>query len=41
MLKYEYDKNVKVVEALKYIMNHVCTANRGHIIHYLERAEWN
>lgn len=38
MLKYEYDKNVKVVEALKYIMNHVCTANRGHIIHYLERA---
>lgn len=35
-LAYEYDKNVKVVEMDKYIMNHACTANRGHIIHYLE-----
>lgn len=38
MLKYELNKNVKVVEMEKYFMNHVCTANRGHIIHYLERA---
>lgn len=37
-LKYELDKNVKVVEMDKYIMNHACTANRGHIIHYLEEA---
>lgn len=37
-LKYEYDKNVTVVEMDKYIMNHTCTANRGHIIHYLEEA---
>lgn len=35
-LAYEYNKNVKVVEMDKYIMNHACTANRGHIIHYLE-----
>ncbi|MDD3946877.1 MAG: FAD-dependent oxidoreductase [Clostridia bacterium] len=38
MLKYELDKNVKVVEMMKYFMNGVCTANRGHIIHYLDRA---
>lgn len=37
-LTYEYDKEVKVVEMDKYIMNHTCTANRGHIIHYLEEA---
>lgn len=37
-LAYEQDKNVKVVEMDKYIMNHVCTANRGHLIHYLEEA---
>ena len=35
-LAYEMDKNVKVVEMDKFIMNHTCTANRGHIIHYLE-----
>lgn len=35
MLRYEYDKNVKVVEMMPYFMNHVCTANRGHILHYL------
>jgi 2-enoate reductase len=38
LLKYELGKEVKVVEVQKYIMNHVCTANRGHLIHYLERA---
>lgn len=37
-LKYELNKNVKVVEMMKYFMNHVCTANRGHLIHYLEKA---
>ncbi len=35
-LTYEHDKHVKVVEMDKYIMNHAFTANRGHIIHYLE-----
>lgn len=37
-LTYELGKKVKVVEMDKYIMNHVCTANRGHIIHYLDEA---
>ena len=38
-LKYEHNKDdVKVVEMEKYIMNHTCTANRGHIIYYLEKA---
>lgn len=37
-LKYELGKNVKVIEMLKYFMDHVCTANRGHLIHYLEKA---
>ncbi|HZK33337.1 MAG TPA: FAD-dependent oxidoreductase [Tissierellaceae bacterium] len=36
-LKYEYDLDVKVVEMEKYFMNHVCTANRGHLIYYLEK----
>lgn len=36
MLQNELKKNVKVVEMQKYFMNHTCTANRGHIIHYLE-----
>jgi 2-enoate reductase len=35
-LAYEYGKTVKVIEMDKYVMNHVCTANRGHVIHYLE-----
>ena len=38
MLRWELDKDVKVVEMDKYIMNHACTANRGHIIHYLEEG---
>ncbi len=38
MLKYEMGIDAKVVEMQKYIMNHTCTANRGHIIHYLEKA---
>lgn len=35
-LAYELGKKVAVVEMDKYFMNHTCTANRGHIIHYLE-----
>ncbi|HOO22111.1 MAG TPA: FAD-dependent oxidoreductase [Clostridia bacterium] len=37
-LRYEMDKEVSVVEMDKYFMNHTCTANRGHIIHYLEEG---
>ena len=37
-LRYELGKNVTIVEMTPYIMNHVCTANRGHIIHYLEKG---
>ncbi|NLY36343.1 MAG: FAD-dependent oxidoreductase [Tissierellia bacterium] len=37
-LKYEQGLDVKVLEMEKYFMNHVCTANRGHIIYYLEKA---
>ena len=37
-LRYEHDKDVRGVEMTPYIMNHVCTANRGHLIHYLQRA---
>ncbi len=37
-LKYERGKNVKVLEMMEYFMEGVCTANRGHLIHYLERA---
>ena len=37
-LHYELDKNVKIIEMDKYIMNHICTANRAHIIHYLEEG---
>ncbi len=36
-LRYEYGLEVTVVEMDKYFMNHVCTANRGHLIHYMER----
>lgn len=38
MLKYEMGIDVVVIEMMKYIMNHTCTANRGHLIHYLEKA---
>jgi 2-enoate reductase len=35
-----FEKNcaVTVVEKDKYIMNHTCTANRGHLIYYLYKA---
>ncbi|MDR2070905.1 MAG: NAD(P)/FAD-dependent oxidoreductase [Treponema sp.] len=37
-LKFEKSCDVTVVEMDKYIMNHSCTANRGHLIHYLHKA---
>lgn len=37
-LKYEYNMDVTVVEMEKYFMNHVCTANRGHLIYYMEKV---
>lgn len=37
-LKYEHGKNVTVVEMTPFIMNKVCTANRGYLIHYLQKA---
>ncbi len=38
MLGKEYGKNVTVVEMTEYMMNHTCTANRGHLLHYMEEA---
>jgi 2-enoate reductase len=37
-LCWEKGASVTVVEMDKYIMNHACTANRGHLIHYLEKG---
>jgi 2-enoate reductase len=37
-LRYEKNCDVTVVEMDKYIMNHTCTANRGHLIYYLKRG---
>jgi 2-enoate reductase len=37
-LKYEHDREVKVVEMLPEFMDGVCTANRGHLIYYLKKA---
>ena len=36
-LSYEHGKRVKVVEMLKNFMQGACTANRGHLLHYMER----
>ncbi len=38
MLAYEMGRQVTIVEMLPYFMKGVCTANRGHLIHYLEKA---
>lgn len=35
-LANEYGKNVTVLEMLPHFMMGVCTANRGHLLHYLE-----
>jgi len=37
-LRYEKNCDVTVIEMDKYIMNHTCTANRGHLIHYLHKG---
>ena len=37
-LTYEHNREVTVVEMTPYIMNKVCTANRGYLIHYLAAA---
>jgi len=36
--KYELGKNVTIVEQQATLMTRTCTANRGHILHYLDRA---
>ncbi len=36
-LAYEQNRRVKVVEMADQMMNGVCTANRGHLIHYMEK----
>lgn len=38
-LAYEYGKKVTVLEMLPHFMTGVCTANRGHLLHYLEKAD--
>lgn len=38
-LRYEYNRDVKVVEMLPHFMLGACTANRGHLIHYLNKAK--
>jgi 2-enoate reductase len=35
-LNYEYGRNVKVVEMLPNFMQGACTANRGHLLHYMK-----
>lgn len=37
MLSYENNKHVQIVEQGEYLMRSSCTANRGHILHYLEK----
>ncbi len=37
-LKYEKGLNVTVVDMLPHMMDGACTANRGHLIHYLKKA---
>lgn len=36
-LNFEYGKNVKVVEMLPNFMQGACTANRGHLLHYMKK----
>ncbi len=37
-LHYELGKKVEVVEMAPYFMSKTCTANRGHLLHYAEKA---
>ena len=36
-LSYEYAKKVTVVEMLPYMMDGICTANRGHLLYYMKK----
>lgn len=36
--KFELQKNVQIVEMTANLMADTCTANRGHILHYLEKS---
>jgi 2-enoate reductase len=38
MLAYEMGKKATIIEMLPYLMKDACTANRGQLIHYLEKA---
>ncbi len=38
-LKYEKDCDVEVVEMLPHFMYGACTANRGHLLHYMKKAD--
>ena len=37
-LSYEKERSVTIVEMLPYMMEGACTANRGHLIYYLQKA---
>ncbi len=37
MLAYEYGKNVNIIDVAPTLMTNSCTANRGHILHYLDQ----
>lgn len=37
MLSAEQNKKVTIIESQPYLMKNTCTANRGHILHYLEK----
>jgi 2-enoate reductase len=37
MLAYERNKKVTILESAPTLMTNTCTANRGHILHYLEK----
>ena len=37
MLAYQQNKIVTILESSPHLMAHTCTANRGHIMHYLEK----
>lgn len=38
MLSYEKGKKVTILESMPTLMTNTCTANRGHILHYLEKG---
>ena len=38
MLAYELKKQVRIIEISPNLMSATCTANRGHLLHYLEKA---